>query len=374
MKTQTTNINGYIEGYYGRVLKWPERHAILKKLKKCGFNTYFYCPKEDLQHRLKWRTPYSKRWISSFIYFCKLAEKLGINVLIGLSPGLDYDFKNNSIDFSTLVLKAKSLKFSNLTKIVLMLDDIPEMVSEAHSTSLSEGFLHAQLANLLSKEMKEIIYVVPRVYADELITDKNNYLEDFGKHIKEKIPVFYCGEKIVSNTNDIKELKTLRKSVKNEIIFWDNLYANDYCPSKIFLGPFLGRKNFDNVMVNPTGLIKTDLFLLDLISLTGTHNNMTNWKRTLKKHNIPEEFLIICEYLYPINHNLLNQNNKYSYKQKIEALDFLLWKWKTPLSKEWYQYLLILKQSLQLFLNSIDNKRIKKIFPIPLYDAIIKRK
>ena len=55
MKKLSININGYIEGFYGQLLKWPERHLIIKKLANCKFNTYFYCPKEDINHRLNWK-------------------------------------------------------------------------------------------------------------------------------------------------------------------------------------------------------------------------------------------------------------------------------------------------------------------------------
>ena len=32
MKAFTTNISGYIEGYYGRLLNWSERNQIIRKL------------------------------------------------------------------------------------------------------------------------------------------------------------------------------------------------------------------------------------------------------------------------------------------------------------------------------------------------------
>ena len=152
------------------------------------------------------------------------------------------------------------------------------------------------------------------------------------------------------------------------------MFANDYCPKKIFLGPWLGRNNLDNIMFNLTGMIETDLFLLELISLTTSCNNhIINWENILIKYKIPKQFLLISEYFFPINYNIKKFNKDRSYTQEIDALDFLLWKWKTPLSREWYQYLLILKQDLQLFNGELDSNRIKKIFPIPLYNAIINK-
>ena len=40
-----------------------------------------------------------------------------------------------------------------------------------------------------------------------------------------------------------KNYQKIKKILSNEIIFWDNFYANDYCPRRFFIGPTLGRKN-----------------------------------------------------------------------------------------------------------------------------------
>ena len=375
MNIGTININGYLEGYYGRLLKWPERNIILKKLKDTKLNSYFYCPKEDLNHRLNWRKKYSKKWMSSFNSFCKAGEKYGINVFIGISPGLDYKFENDNQDFNILLTKAKIMKGLGASKIVLLFDDIPEKISKNNKKSKSEGLLHAELANRLSDQLDDIVYVVPRVYSDELIVIGCTYLHDFGKKLNKNIPIFYCGQMIVSNTSQVHELESIRKVTSNKIIFWDNLYANDYCPKKIFLGPWINRTNLNNIMVNLTGMIETDLFLLDLVSLNVIdRNNQLNWEKNIKKYKIPKQFLIISKYFYPLNYIYKERINVVNYFQEIEALDFLLWKWKTPLSREWYQYLLILKQDIQLYNGDLDNNRIKKIFPIPLVNAINKLK
>ena len=126
IKIIMANINGYIEGYYGKILNWNDRRRILINLKKNNLNSYFYCPKEDLNHRLNWRKPYSKKWLTSFNIFCNKAIHLELNVLTGISPGLDFNFKNNSNDFEFLFSKALNLINNGSKYIVLMFDDIPE--------------------------------------------------------------------------------------------------------------------------------------------------------------------------------------------------------------------------------------------------------
>ncbi len=375
MEFISTNINGYIEGYYGRLLNWSERNQILKKLNSCNFNTYFYCPKEDLCHRLYWRRNYNKSWITAFKNFCKNSQKLKINIMIGISPGLDFNFTENSSDFKILVKKAKMLKSFGAVYIGLLFDDIPSQSHKVDAQKKTDGVLHAELTNYLSKKIDAQIFVVPRVYSDELIESKNNYLFDFGKTIYKGIPIFYCGKNIISETNHNDELKTIKKNVTNKIIFWDNLYANDYCPKKIFIGPYMGRSSFHNTMINPTGLIKTDLLILDLINYSIKQNSSDKgWKYILKEYKIPEQFQLVSQYFFPLNYKQKNISKKITYEKHMEALDFLLWKWKNSLSREWYQYMLILKQDLQLLNGELKPGRVKKVFPAPLKEFLFTTK
>ena len=59
-------VKGYIEGYYGKLLTWNERIELLDVLYKNNMNFYFYCPKEDIKHRLKWKEKYSHNWLKNF--------------------------------------------------------------------------------------------------------------------------------------------------------------------------------------------------------------------------------------------------------------------------------------------------------------------
>ena len=57
----------------------------------------------------------------------------------------------------------------------------------------------------------------------------------------------------------------------------------------------------------------------------------------------------------------------------IKAIDFLLWKWKSDLSREWYPYLFSLKHDLQLKLNILTSERLVKTQSIPLSEYVIKK-
>ncbi|MDA9148561.1 protein O-GlcNAcase [Alphaproteobacteria bacterium] len=380
MKNNENNIIGYIEGYYGRLLSWKNRELIIKSLHKNKMNTYFYAPKEDTCHRLCWRKKYSKNWCLNFQNFTQLSKKNNINVIAGVSPGLDFNFKelhnvsknNENSDFKLLFKKAKQLLEDGATSIALMLDDIPNDFKKKFGIDVSEGTYHGILANKLSDELGQNIFFVPRVYADELISDDPAYLQDLSKTLNPKIKVFYCGKNVVAKT--YKNYQKIKKILSNNIIFWDNFYANDYCPRRLFIGPTLGRENVKNIMINPTGLIKTDLLVLDIFGKSiVTKLSKIEWENILNIHNVPEKFFKIKKYFlrpdFGLNPSTQSLNIK---KEDIEIIDFLLWKWNIELSREWYPYLFGLKQDLQINQKLLTSERIIKSQTIPLSEFLNK--
>ena len=168
MKNNENYIIGYIEGYYGRLLSWKNRKLIIKSLHKNNMNTYFYAPKEDVYHRINWRKKYDKKWQLNFQKFTQLSKKNNINVIAGVAPGLDFNFKelqnvsinNESSDVELLFKKAKQLLDCGASSIALMLDDIPNDFKKKFGINISEGTYHAILANKLSDELRQNIFLI----------------------------------------------------------------------------------------------------------------------------------------------------------------------------------------------------------------------
>ena len=101
--------------------------------------------------------------------------------------------------------------------------------------------------------------------------------------------VLYCGEHIISKS--LTNSKKIKRILQNRIIFWDNYYANDYCPRRLFIGPYLGRQNINDVMINPTGLINTDLLILDIFANHLNGKKYTkDWENILKIHGKIKNF------------------------------------------------------------------------------------
>ncbi len=379
-KTHKNNIKGYIEGYYGKLLSWEDRKLIIKSLNRNNMNTYFYAPKEDINHRLYWKKQYSEKWRSNFRKFTKLCKNNKINVIAGIAPGLDFNFKeltkdkhiSQESDFDVLFRKARQLLEDGATSIALLLDDIPSNFKIKFGNQLSEGTFHAVLANRLLQKLRQKIFFVPRIYADELIQDEPFYLKDLSNVLDPKIIVFYCGKNVVSEK--LTNYKTINSILKNRIVFWDNFYANDYCPRRLFIGPYIGRQKINDVMINPTGLINTDLLILDIFAKCINRKTYTKeWENILEIHGVPKAFLKIKKYFLKPNFGLYPENIIVNFKvEDFKILDLLLWKWKGKLSIEWYPFFFGLKQDLQIYKNLLTSDRKIKTQTAPLSEFLIK--
>ena len=374
------NIFGYIEGYYGNILDWKSRKRIIKKMNSLGLNSYFYAPKEDIYHRLHWRKNYTKSWQNNFKNFCSFANENNIEIIAGISPGLDFNFssikKNNfnlSDDFDKLISKFQALIDDGANHVSLLLDDIPENFDKNFSKH-EEGMIHAKLSNLLSKKLKKHIFLVPRIYADEMKKENMTYLHNLFQELNKKTQIFYCGKYIVNNKFETTIDTIIEKKANNKVIFWDNYYANDYCPKRLILGPWLINEEIKKVMLNLTGMIETDLLLIEIASKCKFSKNKTKiWEKVLKMNQVPEEFLAVCNFFEKPSLS----SDKKIVKLKvdiniIDKIDKLLWKWKTPLSREWYPYLLSLKQDLQILNDQLPFNRILKTQTNPITRKILK--
>ena len=91
------------------------------------------------------------------------------------------------------------------------------------------------------------------------------------------------------------------------------------------------------------------------------------WEKILSEHGVPKAFIKVKKYfLKPdFGFNPIPQSLNIK-KEDIEILDFLLWKWKGKLSREWYPFLFGLKHDLQINQKILTSERTVKSQTIPL--------
>ncbi|NND91998.1 MAG: hypothetical protein HKN42_14150 [Granulosicoccus sp.] len=366
----TQVVQGYAEGYYGKLFEWSDRHTVLATLAAQAQNTYYYAPKEDSLHRLRWREPYGQSWRADFSRFCDSSRAQGVQVVAGVAPGLDFDFAhlNGGADLQALVRKCRQLIDDGAGCVSLLLDDIDENFRTRSGGIASEGHAHARLANVLGDELGRSLWVTPRIYANELAVSAPDYLPDFLSTLHEEHSVLYCGSDIVARRADPRAIQDVAPAGKHSLVLWDNLYANDYCPQRLFTGPWCGRETAGNVLLNPTGLLHTDCLLLDMMASfrTTVHDPASLWRKVMSRHGVPEAFnLIGCYFGHPVFNGEASEIPEPPTPEVFDAFDECLWRWKTPLSREWYSFLFSVKLDLLIERGSMSALRIRKTQSIP---------
>ena len=346
---------GYIEGYYGRLLSFKDRHQLLDTLHDLSMDSYLYAPKEDVLHRFDWRRLYPEDWCADFAAFCEAARAKQIRILAGIAPGLDFAFDDDKDDTVALRAKAEQLAKAGADGLVLMFDDISADLSVFGRAGISEGQAHARLATWLQEETGCPVFLVPRLYADEVEGDHSAYASDLNQNMAEDIGVFTCGVTIVAEKISLPDKAgILADKLRQPLIIWDNLYCNDYCPRRLFTGEWTGRKEADPILLNGTGMPETDKLLLGLMA-------GKDRKVLFAKAGVPAAFAHIeCCLWHPFFSGQLRAATHPDTQGVLEALEELLWQWKGQLAREWYPYLFGLKGDLLIAGGDMENERIQK--------------
>lgn len=152
-----------------------------------------------------------------------------------------------------------------------MFDDI-DPVSEDVDTVTTEMAFHADIATRLASRMDIPVLFVPRLYADEISLHAAAGHAALSAALPVDMAVFHCGSHIVAGADPLSGANTPAGSAfRQRLILWDNFFCNDYCPRRLFPGPHAGRVKIDELMLNGTGMIETDLLILDLMAAGDNH-------------------------------------------------------------------------------------------------------
>lgn len=344
---------GYIEGYFGRELSWHQRFGIIDHLRKLKLDTYIYAPKEDPYHRVEWRKPYPKKQREKIRDFIQHGKKRDVEVVLAISPGLSYDYLLEK-DYSVLIKKIRHFASLGSKTIALFMDDISfDLPDNSKNIFNSLGHVHGLLLKDLYNDLKDEdinLLFCPTLYSDQFVkrdATKEDYLVDLANNSPKEIKIFWTGPRVVSEKIDNKGCKNILKLFDNNIIFWDNLYANDYAPLRIFVGPYKGRsintiKQSKGIMINPTGLYNTDKFVLSLYAsfLKTGKSGIKEWEKVAEEFNISKQFYFVRKFFWnPYDKPELKDIDKGFQDNPSKMYNDLIVNWQNPLKLEWYSYL-----------------------------------
>jgi hypothetical protein len=97
----------------------------------------------------------------------------------------------------------------------------------------------------------------------------------------------------------------------------------------------------------------------------GSDAGKTYWREVIQKAAVPDPFFDIAAY-FDAPYGFATEFELPSVKTALAALDILLWRWKSPLQREWYPHLMGLKQDILLANGELPLERIEKIQTAPL--------
>lgn len=356
---------GYIEGYYGRILTWDQRVSLLDHLSSLSMNTYFYAPKEDPFHRFLWKRKYSASWLQNFNRFIITGKRKKVTVIPAVAPGLTFDYLSKK-DYNHLLNKYKSFIKAGADTLALLMDDISDSLPDTckkNFSSLGEahGLLLSKLLADLKKENKNVsLWFCPTIYTDQFVKGnavESKYIIDLVAKMPRTVIFMWTGPKVVSEKLNQKNLESIIKAVKGNLIVWDNFYANDYAPLRLFVGPYTGRsfgilKSTKGILINPTGLFNTDKFLLSLFSefLKTKKATLSGWEKIAKEYAIPNDFLKIKKFFWsPFVKPTANDFSNKAIKKYGDLFNDLVVGWQNILKLEWYPYLQSFQQDIGCF-------------------------
>ena len=252
-------IRGFIEGFYNRKPKENDYG-----FKNSNITHYIYAPKEDAYIRQKWR-------IQDKSLEARSIPK-NIAQVYTLSPGADFERKSKK-DLNLLLSKFNFAIDKGFSEVGLLFDDIDINNIGIESDDKDLGKFHGELiSEVITKLGLSNGWFCPSIYCESFSKkgiQNDKYLEGVSETINNDLFFLWTGPKVISDFISQDHLKELAQVIKNPVVIWDNFYANDYCPTRLFLGEITGRDFFRGNpyghAINGTGLINTDEFLISKV-------------------------------------------------------------------------------------------------------------
>ncbi|ELU09423.1 hypothetical protein CAPTEDRAFT_175350 [Capitella teleta] len=229
-------------------------------MERFQLNCYLYAPKDDFKHRLYWRDKYTEDEEADLKKLITEAKERNITFVYAISPGLDITYSLDK-DVEALKEKLDQVKALGCTDFALLFDDIePDMCGDDKGKYKTAADAQCDVTNKIYEWLNpEVFLFYPTEYCVSRTMpslNKSAYLETIGKQLHEEIQIIWTGNHVVPREIRNEEIQNLTEIIKRKPVIWDNLFANDYDQTRLYLGPYDGRKvglkkDLTGVLLNP---------------------------------------------------------------------------------------------------------------------------
>jgi hyaluronoglucosaminidase len=295
MRTIPFQIRGVVEGFYGAFYTAPERDDLIRFIGRHGYNFYLYGPKNDRQHRARWREAYPAKFMAQFAQTVAIANEAGVTFGYAISPGVSISY-SSADDFAILTGKLRAFYDIGVRAFSLWLDDIAP--SFQHDADRQRYHSYAQAHVDLCNRLYDWLYALdPAIPLSLCPTDYHgaapfsDYLRELGAGLHPAIDIFYTGTEICSPTIPAADAIAFAEAVQRPPLIWDNYPTNDLTmQSELHIGPIHGRDSLlytaaKGVFVNP--MIQAEASKIPLLTYADyfadpiCYNPGASWKRAL---------------------------------------------------------------------------------------------
>lgn len=230
-------VRGVVEGFYGVFYTFPQRDDLIRFLGRHGFNLYIYGPKNDRQHRARWREPYPAEVMARFGVTAAVARASGVTFCYALSP-VGYAA---GTDFQTLTAKLGAFFDQGVRAFSILLDDIA-LDADSPAQAAEQ---HAALGNRLYAWLQACdpactLSFCPTDYHG--VAPFGAYLHTLGAGLHPAIDLFYTGPQVCSTAIAAADAAGVAAALRRPPLIWDNYPVNDLAMRpELHLGPIRGR-------------------------------------------------------------------------------------------------------------------------------------
>ena len=217
---------GVIEGFYGRVWSWEERHQMVQFLSQNGFSGYWYAPKADHHLRKQWAENWSQQQFQQLLELSHHCAENDICFGVGLSPLAIFEsWKREGKD--QLIKRLKQIMQLNPRGLAILFDDMPGDLPIL-------ARIQSDIAHLVADhvDVKQLI-VCPSYYSFDPVLEElfgkmpEGYWNDLGRYLDSSIDLFWTGDRVVSENYSAAGIDRIAEAFRREPVIWDNSIVND---------------------------------------------------------------------------------------------------------------------------------------------------
>lgn len=236
----TFPIRGVIEGFYGRLWSWEERHRVVDVIGEAGFNVFAYAPKEERLQNAGWRMPYPPAHLDRLRELAAACHAAGMELWGGLRPlGISYA---DDVDLRRAIAKLRVYLELGADRLLLLADDIPARLDEEAGDRFGElADAHAWLVDEVLRGLEidaSKLAFVPTDYRGP----GTAYLRHLGSALPSGVDLCWTGADVFVPSVTADEADSIGEVLCRPPLIWDNYPVNDeHDRHDLRIGPVRGR-------------------------------------------------------------------------------------------------------------------------------------